>query len=242
MSEDRLDAIATQWSLIRQAHTLGTPENAADARRLLVLRYAPAMRRYLGRMTRDTDAADDLAQEALVRLMRGDFAGADPNRGRFRDLLKAAVRNLARNQWAKEARRRPSEFDIALLASDDDADRDWLADWRKTVLDHAWAAIKTAEESNSAGHPHTILRLRTEHPEETSDQLAERLAAKLGTPMRADAARQMLHRARRRFAEAVIADVRGSLDDASPERLNDELAALELLEYMRDSLSDATNS
>ena len=107
MSEERLDAIPTQWSLVRRAHTLGSPANAEEARRLLVLRYAPAMRRYLGRLTKDQNAADDLAQDALVRLLRGDFAGADPNRGRFRDLLKASVRNLARNQWGKEARRRP---------------------------------------------------------------------------------------------------------------------------------------
>ena len=238
MSEERLDAIPTQWSLIRQAHALGTPANAAEARRLLVLRYAPAMRRYLGRLTSDQDAADDLAQDALLRLMRGDFAGADPNRGRFRDLLKAAVRNLARNRWAKEARRRPVEFNLALLASDDDADRDWLADWRKTVLDNAWSAVKTAEESGQAGNSHSILRLRADHPEDSSEQLAERLAAKLGIPVRADAARQMLRRARQRFAVAVLADVQAGLADTSPERLEEELAALEFLEFLRDSLPE----
>jgi DNA-directed RNA polymerase specialized sigma24 family protein len=238
MSDERLDAIPTQWSLVRQAHALGTPAHAAEARRLLVLRYAPAMRRYLGRLTRDQDVADDLAQDALLRLMRGDFAGADPNRGRFRDLLKAAVRNLARNQWAKDARRRPVEFDIALLTSDDDAERAWLAEWRKTVLDNAWSAMKTAEESSQAGHPHAILRLRADYPEDSSEQLAERLAAKLGIPVRADAARQMLRRARRRFAVAVLAEVQAGLADASPERLEEELAALEFLEYLRDSLPE----
>ena len=238
MSEERLDAIPTQWSLVRRAHTLGSPANAEEARRLLVLRYAPAMRRYLGRLTKDQNAADDLAQDALIRLLRGDFAGADPNRGRFRDLLKASVRNLARNQWAKEARRRPKDFDLALLASnDDDTDAAWLADWRKNVLDYAWAALKTAE-----GHPHTILRLRTDYPDDTSEQLAERLAATLGTTVRADAFRQMLRRARTLFSEAVLADVRASLDDASPERLEEELAALELLDYLRELLPGNSRS
>jgi RNA polymerase sigma factor (sigma-70 family) len=242
MSNDRLDMIPTQWSLIRQAHAQGTPANAAEARRLLVLRYAPAMRRYLGRLTHDQDAADDLAQDALLQLMRGDFAGADPNRGRFRDFLKAAVRNLARNQWAKEARRRPVEFDLALLTSDDDADRAWLADWRKTVLDNAWSAVKTAEELREAGNTYTVLRLRADFPDDTSEQMAERLAVKLGIPVRADAARQMLRRARQRFAAAVLADVQAGLADASSERLEEELAALEFLEYLRDSLPEGSGT
>lgn len=239
MDEDRLDGIPTQWSLIRQAHAQGNPIQAAEAHRILVLRYAPAMRRYLGRLTRDQHAADDLAQDALVRLLRGDFAGADPNRGRFRDLIKAAVRNLARNRWAKEARRQPVEFDLALLESDSEAERAWLADWRKTVLDNAWSAVKASEETSEDRRTYAVLRLRTDFPDETSEQLAERLTAQWGVPVRADGFRQMLRRARHRFAAAVLADVQAGLEDASAERLQEELSALELLDYVRDSLPDA---
>lgn len=238
MSDTRLDAIPTQWSLIRRAHTQGSPTTAEEARRILVLRYAPALRRYLGRITTDQHAADDLAQDALVRLLRGDFAGADPNRGRFRDLLKESIRNLARNQWSKEARRRPKDFDLNLLADDDGAtDAGWLVEWRKIVLDFAWAELKQAEQSQG-GYPYTILRLRTEHPEEKSAQLAQRLSSLLGSPVRADAARQMLSRARKRFADAVIENVRSCLDDPSFERVQEELAALELLDLFKTHLAD----
>jgi RNA polymerase sigma factor (sigma-70 family) len=212
---------------------MGSPTNVEEARQLLVLRYAPAMRRYLGRLTSNPESADDLAQDALVRLLRGDFAGADPNRGRFRDLLKAAIRNLARHHWAREARRRPKEFDLTLLASEEDNDSVWLADWRKNVLDHAWAVVKCSEETGQHGHPYTVLQLRTEHPDDSSEQLAGRLATILGTSVRADAFRQMLRRARMQFAEAIRDDVGASIDDASPARIEEELVALELWDYLR---------
>ena len=50
MSSDpsRIDAIPTQWSLVRDAHTTGAPQTAAVARQALVLRYAKSVRRYVG--------------------------------------------------------------------------------------------------------------------------------------------------------------------------------------------------
>ena len=63
----RIDAIATHWSLIREAHTAGVPGNAAAARQLLVLRYAKAIRRYIGGILKNAEDADELAQDAVVR-------------------------------------------------------------------------------------------------------------------------------------------------------------------------------
>ena len=88
----RLDAIATRWSLVRDAHLTGVPQNATAARQALVLRYAKSIRRYVGGMLKNSEDADELAQDVVMRLMKGDFGGADANRGRFRDLLKTAVR------------------------------------------------------------------------------------------------------------------------------------------------------
>ena len=105
----RLDAITTRWSLIRQAHMVD--RDAAEARKALVLRYAKAVRSYVGGMLRNREDADELAQDVVVRLLKGDFAGADPTRGRFRDLLKTAARNMVRNFWEKQSRRRPVDAD-----------------------------------------------------------------------------------------------------------------------------------
>ena len=107
----RLDRIPTQWSLVRRAHTLSTPD-AGEARKALVLRYAGAIRRYVGAVMRNDADADEVAQEVVVRMLRGDFHGADPERGRFRDLLKTAARNMVRDHWERQNRRRGVEYDL----------------------------------------------------------------------------------------------------------------------------------
>jgi RNA polymerase sigma factor (sigma-70 family) len=232
----RLDAIATQWSLVRDAHAAGRPQDATTARQALVLRYAKAIRRYVGGIVKNTEDADELAQDAVVRLMKGDFAGADPGRGRFRDLIKTAVRNMVHNHWAKANRRRPADADLNAVPAADAPDEEWDAAWRQAVLDHAWAALKEHERENPAGAAHTLLRLRTEFPDAESEVLAAKLGAKTGAPVRADACRQMLRRARLRFAEMLAREAGSGLADASAARVAEELAALGLLEYVRDFL------
>jgi hypothetical protein len=62
------------------------------------------------------------------------------------------------------------------------------------------------------------------------------LAEKLGVPVRPDAGRQMLRRARLRFADLLMKEIALGLDDATPQEIEEELAALGLLEHVRDFL------
>jgi RNA polymerase sigma factor (sigma-70 family) len=232
----RLDAITTRWSLIRQAHT--GDRDAQTARSALVLRYAKSVRGYVGGMLKNREDADELAQEVVVRLLKGDFAGADPTRGRFRDLLKTAARNMVRNFWEKQSRRRPVDADLGLVAETVSAGDPWLASWQKTILDHTWGALKDFEKANPKNPAHTLLRLRTDFPDDTSEQLAEKLSKKTGSAIRPDACRQTLRRARLKFAELLVEEIRLGLDDPTPARVQEELAALELLDYVRDFLGE----
>jgi RNA polymerase sigma factor (sigma-70 family) len=234
----RLDAIATNWSLVRKAHAAGHEQTAAEARNALVMRYARAIRRFVGGIVKHREEADELAQELMVKLLRGDFAGADPGRGSFRSLLKTAVRNLMRTQWTRQKRTRSPAIDLDVFAAeaDDRLEQSWLRAWQQTVLDHAWSALKEVEQRNPAQAAHTLLKLRADFPDETSEQLAARLGQRLGTSFRADAFRQMLRRARLRFAELLIDEVKAGLDEPTPERIEEELAALGLLDHARDFL------
>jgi RNA polymerase sigma factor (sigma-70 family) len=237
MNPSRLDAIDTRWSLIRLAHAGAMDANTTQARQALVLRYAGALRKYLGKIVANPDDADELAQDAMMRLMQGDFAGANPTRGRFRDFLKTAVRNMVRNYWTKQNRRKPADADLTQLPDDDETnDIEWQAAWQKTVLDHALAALKSSEKSGAAGAFSRILKLRADFPDATSEELAAKLSAELGTAVRPDAARQMLRRARLKFAECLIDELRRGLDDDTPARVLEELADLQLLEHVRDFL------
>ncbi len=70
----RLDQIETQWSLLLRAHEMAS----ADALNTLVLRYSPVIRGYIRNLTRNDADADELAQEAVIRILKGDFFRSGP--------------------------------------------------------------------------------------------------------------------------------------------------------------------
>lgn len=233
----RLEAISTRWSLLRQAHG-GSATLAGQARNALVLRYLPALRRYIGAIVQNAADADDITHDVVLRLLAGDFGGADPSRGRFRDLLKTALRNMVRNRWAKQKRQQTVALDVANLAAEHDSEDEqrWLAQWRQSVLDLAWKALQHEQQRRPGSLAYTLLRLRSDHPDDTSEQLAQRLSETTGQAIRADALRQKLRRARLQFADLLIAEVANGLHDPSPEKIEDELVALGLMDVLRDLL------
>jgi RNA polymerase sigma-70 factor (ECF subfamily) len=236
---ERLDAISTRWTLLRQVREASTV-TAADARNTLVLRYLPAVRRYLGAIVRNDQDADDLTQDVLTRLVSGEFSGADPARGRFRDFLKTAIANTVRNHWRRQRRRRSVDYDVAGLEGGDDPAEDavWTAEWRTSVLDLVWKAMQQYERCEPRSDACTVLRLRAEHPDETSEQLAQRFAEKTGAPIRADALRQKIRRARLQFADLLIAELAGTMNSPSPEKIEEDLVALGLMDLVRDLLPE----
>jgi RNA polymerase sigma factor (sigma-70 family) len=233
----RLDSMTTRWSLVRRAHQASIL-SAGQARNELVLRYSSAIRSYVRAILRDEARADELAQDAVVRLLSGDFAGADPNRGRFRDLLKVSVRNMARNHWEKENRRRPAAVDVDEVADTGTASEDsaWLTSWRQNALDLTWSAMESFERSQPGSSAVAILRLRARFPEASSEELAERFSEKTGQSITPEALRQQLRRARVKFAELLIAEIADGLEKSSPDEVEEELAALGLMDYVRDLL------
>jgi RNA polymerase sigma-70 factor (ECF subfamily) len=233
----RLDQIQTRWSVLRRAHASATL-SGDSARHFLVVRYGPAVRTYVGAILRNPHDADELAQDVVLRLLRGDFARADPDRGRFRDLLKTAIRNMVRNHADKAGRRQGVDYDLTQAAqpANEDADPAWDEAWRANLLDLAMAGLQEYEQTHPGSVTYSVLKLRTDFPDAPVEDLAARLAGKTGKPVRADAFRQQLRRARVRFAEHLIREVADGLDDPAPARVQDELAALGLLEMIRDFL------
>jgi RNA polymerase sigma factor (sigma-70 family) len=240
-SSARLDEIATQWSLFYKAHqsALDTP---SPARNTFALRYRSAIRKYVGAIVKDAQEADELTQEVLVRMLRGDFAGANPQRGRFRDLLKVAVRNLVRTHWSRKQRRSTVILEEASLSDSNSemrAGRDaMMAAWRQSILDNAMAALEAHQHAHPGTVQATLLRLRMEHPELDSEELAARLAECSGKAIRVDCLRQQLHRARACFAQLLVKEVARSLVHPTAQRIDEELRETGLIQYVRDYLGD----
>ncbi len=166
--ESRLSRIETIWSVVRRAHD--TSERSANAAlQQLLNQYGGAVRRYLLGALRREDAADDVFQEFAMRFVRGDFRGADPDRGRFRNYLKTSLYRLVvdyqRREKCNGRQVIPREFAAeeespAWERMNDEFD----ASWRSELLAKAWTAL--AQQEADTGKPyHTVLRLRADHTE-----------------------------------------------------------------------------
>ena len=209
------------------------------ARRRLLERYGGAARRYLLGALREPEAADELFQEFALCLLRGDFRRADPGRGRFRNFLKAALFRLVVHYRRRQQRRPLPLRDAAGVAvTDPDPARDeqdFLRSWRDELLARAWDVLARAAEQT--GRPfYVVLRFRADNPDVRSPEMAERLAAPLGRPLTAAGVRQLLHRARERFADALLDEVLHSLDSPTREQLERELIDIGLLDYCRPAI------
>src|SRR5437870_1809874 len=71
-SNHRLSLIPTLWSLVSQAHN-STADAANAARQQLLERYGNAVHRYLRKVLRNEDAADEVFQDFALSLLHGDL-------------------------------------------------------------------------------------------------------------------------------------------------------------------------
>lgn len=217
-----LDQITTHWS------------NIADPARF-VLRYAPAIRAYLLSIQRRAGDSEDVAQDFLTRILTRGFSENQVTRGRFRDYLRAAIRNAAIDNLRKKRLATVSPDVLADVSADED---DWVGPWRSCLLDKALQQLETLERESPGNLYYTAIRLTIDHPQETSAALAERASRHVDRPLTAAAFRQQLTRARRRLAELLFEEVRQTLRNPSPGDVVDELHEIGLLPYVEGYLAD----
>jgi RNA polymerase sigma-70 factor (ECF subfamily) len=233
----RLSQIRTHWTLVFQAHQeTESARAAAVAQQELVTRYGGAIYRYLLGMLRDRDLAEDLAQEFAYRLVRGDFSKANPQRGRFRDFLKAALRNLVIDYWRKaRPDQMPDDITDPPDHRDPGSDEVFLERWREELLERAWEGLEEAEQST--GQPfYTLLRLKADNPALRSSQIAEHMSKKLRRPITETAVRKTLQRSRERFGELLLDEVARSIGSTQREDIEAELGELDLLTYCQSAV------
>lgn len=195
------------------------PAEAAPA--LLLARYYPAIRAYLARLLRDGDLAEDVAHDVVVKVLRSDTSRWDPRRGRYCDFLKTVARHAAldhlRRKRAALGRRG---------AAGTAGEGAWWRLYRQEVLLTALEGLRRYEDR---------------HPRAGFASLIADLVAADGAPEAAcdPAGRKRKERARRMFAQLIVAAVRAALDEPTPDRLRAELRYLGLLAYVRLVLEGA---
>lgn len=237
-SQQALDGIQTPWSLILKAHGAGG-ESDVSVRRFLAVRYHAAVHRYITSVVWNPEDAAEVAQRVMVRLLEGRFDRAEPGRGRFRDYLKAAVRNevlmlvRARRRRPDRAELEESSHPAVMDEIARDLDRQWLDDCRRSLLNSALQELEGLECRRPLSPFFTALRLRREFPEDDSETFATRLSAAVGRPIPPGTARQQLRRARLTLAQTLIDHVTRTLQSPTPEDIEQELIDLGLMEFVR---------
>jgi RNA polymerase sigma factor (sigma-70 family) len=222
-----LDQVSTYWNRVHDPA-------------YFVTSYAPGIVRYLEALLKDRHDAEEVAQDFFLRVHQQGLRNATPERGRFRDYLKKAVRNAAlnflRSKHATHRTALPLKPEALSDAAELSTDQRWLAGWREALLDHVWKALKDHEGRAPGNLCHTVLRLTVDHPEADSLTLAALASARAGRLIRPDAFRKQLSRARRLFAELLFQEVARTLRRPTAEHIREELIELGLMEYVRPYL------
>src|SRR3954462_4394517 len=242
MEDDELhiSRIPTAWSMVRNAHRDHTAVQVAQQQ--LLERYGGAVRRYALSALRSEDAAEEVFQEFALKFLRGDFANASPERGRFRAFVKTVVYRLIVDHQRRSKKRNlegpmhsniaEPEIDAAGSSGDDAL---FQTSWRDELLARCWQ--KLADDERKSGKPyHSVLRFRVDHPDLRSPELAAGLSEQLGKPINAGAVRVLLHRSRELFGEMLLDEVTHSLTNGSLDEAEQELIDLELHDYCRPAL------
>lgn len=226
----------TRWTLVLRAGC-GSDQARLALSELCAAYYEPVLA-FLRREGRDEDTARELTQEFFSRLLAHPRFGAlEPGRVRFRSYLLGAVKHfLAEDRQRQNAAKRgggrafvsieagagletSAEMQIPDPAGNP-PDAVFDRQWATTVVNRAVAALAAEAESESKREQFVVLKpwLVGEAPGLSQAMAAQALHLSEG------AVKVAVHRLRRRFREAVKAEIAQTVGE--PAHVADELRYL----------------
>jgi len=227
-----LTELETSWTTIRTAHIAGPEGQAAMGE--LIGRYHDAVLRYLRLKLRDSNLADEVFQEFWTKLLTHKLAGADCNKGRFRDYLRTVLHRLIIDHFRGRKLQALPPGDL-LDPSQPDADYDRV--WREAVLKRALTRLETYELKTPKNRYATVLALRRDHPDRSIDEIAAKLSEQTGTKITPESFRKTLQRARNKYFELLIQELRETIHPATDDDIEEEIQDLGLGHLYRRHLS-----
>jgi RNA polymerase sigma-70 factor (ECF subfamily) len=218
-----LTELETCWTTVRNAHEPGPA--GEFAMRELIGRYHDAVGRYLRLKLRDSNLADEVFQEFWTKLLTHKLAGADHNKGRFRDYLRTVLHRLIIDHFRRRKIQPLPPGDL-LDPSTPDADYDRV--WREAVIKRVWARLESYESSTPKNRYATVLHLRVGNPKASIEDISEQLSTQTGTKITAEAFRKTLQRARGKFLELLIVELKATIHPSTLEDVEAEINDLGL--------------
>lgn len=218
---NRHDFATTHWSLVLRAGRLDGP-GAAEALEKLCRAYWYPLYAFARRQGCNPEEAQDATQEFFSRLLgRNDLQLADPNRGRFRSFLLAAMKNMLANERRAASRQKRGgnaqvfsldEYkpeDRYQLEPADNVTPDLLFErrWAETILTHVLDRL----EAEYTGHAMRFEELKVFLIEPRGVAAIADVATRLGVTE--PALKSVVHRMRRRYADLFRDEVAQTVAD-----------------------------
>lgn len=224
----------TRWSVVRRAGAADS-QAARSALQQLCQSYWFPLYSFVRFRGYDAATAEDLTQSFFANLLqRQDISRANPEKGRFRSYLLAAMKNFLANEWdmAKAQKRGGDRLHFSMDFGDADnryqiesvdgqtPESNFERQWAITLLDRVRRQLGSEFQKRGKGHVFETLQvfLAGKSNEAT---LAE-AAAKL--EMTEVAVKVAVHRMRARFGHLLRMEIQSTLD--SGDDIEDEIARL----------------
>jgi DNA-directed RNA polymerase specialized sigma24 family protein len=229
----RPNFVTTQWGLIAAASVEGTAEARAALEELYRL-YCYPVYAFIRRRGHGRQDAQDLTQDFFVHLLEKDTLGrADRQRGRFRSFLLGALDYFLAHA-AERARAGKRGGGCQWVFLDDDtaensyqlaapegmtAEKVFDARWAATLVESAFARLRSELESEGKGHVFEALQGFLLGAKDASyQQVADALSLSLG------ALKTIIHRLRGRYLALLREEVARTV--ATPGEVDQELRYL----------------
>ena len=235
--DERLSMIQTRWTLIGQAHGEAASQ---QARSDLLIRYYDPITKYVIAILRNNgvhasqidDVAVDFCNRFSMKFLEGAFHRASPQKGRFRNYVKTAIKHEI---W----KYLKSERNVACSLADDIAqmptpDESMDDDWRGVILEQALGRLQ-----DEFPRYHAFLQLRRELSEASSQELSEKYFLETGEEVSKANVRKLIEKARKKLSSFIFADVLNSIEAPSRDKVLAELKALRLTKYCHHLLDEA---
>ena len=231
---NRREFATTHWSLVRAAAEQDSTV-AKSALQQLCQTYWYPLYSFVRFKGYDASSAEDLTQAFFADLLaREDIKKVEPNLGRFRSFLLAALKNFISNQREREnAQKRgggtaPLSLDFQFAdrqfqnqpANDQTPESAYQQQWALTLLEKVKNQLQ--REFEKRGKAHVFQRLHPfmggKNPESTLAEAAEELG------MAEVAVKVAVHRMRTRFGELLRSEIQETVD--GPDEVDDEIKQL----------------
>jgi RNA polymerase sigma-70 factor (ECF subfamily) len=224
----------TLWGVVLEAGKGGSERSSTALERLCQAYWYP-LYVFVRRQGHGPEDAQDLVQEFFARVLdRNYFRAADPEKGRFRFFLIAAMRHFLAKEWDRAHCQKRGGGSQFLPFEDENPETRYLAEaphhlsaekayarrWALTLLDQTLEKLKA--EYSAAGRAELfselVVFLNGEQSPGASAEICQRLGMREGT------LRVTVHRLRQRYRELLRLEISRTVEN--PADIDDEIRHL----------------